>query len=640
MTYRYGNRSIDVIITNDMSFIDDNFSLYRSNRNLDRQGFYNLNGNEDLIFDTLAKSQYNSWLKSNTSVSARIPSQSLAFAMNMDTVAYLPYGNNISFVPNEMVYLEGSDYDIDKIYSIMAAIGSNGVYKGFGSGTFTIENDFDFENMSDQELDVHKLIARLVVDSMESPADTSEVAQYIYNFTDNTNIRISKSLILNALLSNLDQANPDDLRSINIITKDKRRVNKVLNEVLKKLQLELFALNGLRMTHKDDVDAMQNFILEGIKSVYDSPNTLLAANNPTTMEPINGVVEDMNLEASLRNHLNPATTIYLNQSTSVGKIDIGIAAVAQKAFYALTYYNELKYANNESLLNITTIDLPSDWRLGNSSIFSLGFAGSRLNQKTLDELKVWAAQQKQVHDEGNITVFNTGDVYCLIETDDIGREFVYIGQLLPGIFENAVKENNVARLKKELKLLQVGSNLCNFVCTTINSSWISSATDNAKEMKLDLLNASPEILPAYEYLLSIGVSVAQGAKILTDPIIPKLVTLSRGNLFKDNEAQGRMSTIFNMGVEKLAKELYGNTLESSELKRIINKLKIYKRLFKGAQELTTIGQALGINGGFNVDIGSPLIYQLNLERNIMKLAGTQEQFSLERYFNDPAYAQY
>ena len=40
---------------------------------------------------------------------ARIPSQSLSFAMNIDTVAYLPYGNNIAFVPDEQVFLQGSD---------------------------------------------------------------------------------------------------------------------------------------------------------------------------------------------------------------------------------------------------------------------------------------------------------------------------------------------------------------------------------------------------------------------------------------------------------------------------------------------------------------------------------------------------
>ena len=41
---------------------------------------------------------------------ARIPSQSLSFAMAIRTVGYLPYGNNITMVPNSNVFLEGSDF--------------------------------------------------------------------------------------------------------------------------------------------------------------------------------------------------------------------------------------------------------------------------------------------------------------------------------------------------------------------------------------------------------------------------------------------------------------------------------------------------------------------------------------------------
>lgn len=109
--YKYGNKSIEVIVTKDLSFIDSgNFSLYRSKHNIDRKGLYNIDiDDNNILFDALAKVQYESWKKTNTAVMARIPSQSLAFAMNIDTVAYLPYGNNISFVPNSQTFLQGSD---------------------------------------------------------------------------------------------------------------------------------------------------------------------------------------------------------------------------------------------------------------------------------------------------------------------------------------------------------------------------------------------------------------------------------------------------------------------------------------------------------------------------------------------------
>lgn len=65
-----------------------------------------------------------------------------------------------------------------------------------------------------------------------------------------------------------------------------------------------------------------------------------------------------------------------------------------------------------------------------------------------------------------------------------------------------------------MQLVPIGSKIGDFIPTTINSSVISSSTDNAKEMKMDLLNATPEILPAYEFCLSLGVNLDQAAAIL------------------------------------------------------------------------------------------------------------------------------
>lgn len=643
-TYKYGNRSVDVIVTNDLKpLIDsDAFALYRSKYNINKKNLYNLNNNQDIIFNALSTAQYQSWLKTNTAVMARIPSQSLAFAMNIDTVAYLPYSNNISFVPNEQLFLQGSDYDIDKAYAIMTAIGYNGIYKDYNKGSLEIVNNLGVENLTDLEIELNEAIAKLVFDNLTPnlSVDTSKLASDINNILQTNSIRVSKDFIINVLSTNIAQVQNDDIRFLGITRRSRIQVEEALNKVLNQIELELFALRGLQDSKKDLSDATQNFILEGIKSVYDSPKTLSAATNPTTMEPINSVVEDMNLEASLRNHLKPSTDIYVNQSTSVGKVDIGISAVAQKAFYAITYYNELKYENNEDLLNIVNIKLPKDWIYDNSTLFSLGFAGARVNQTTLESLVSWILKQKQIYNNGKLFVYNINSVYSIIERDDLGNTFVYLGQLNDNEYNSITSTENITALKRRLKLIKIGDNLCNFVATAINASFISSATDNAKEMKLDLLNASPEILPAYEYLLSIGVSVAQAAKILTDPIIPLLVTYSRGNLFKDKVAKGRMTSIFNKSLQGLATDLFGSDLESSKLGAVIDKLKIYKQIFKGSQELTTIGTTLGINGGIKVELGSPLLYQLNLEFSVKSLANSNENFSVERFFNDSYYNKY
>ncbi|MEG0773625.1 hypothetical protein [Clostridium sp.] len=235
---------------------------------------------------------------------ARIPSQSLAFAMNIDTIAYLPYYNNISFVPNQQVFLQGSDYDIDKAYCIMSALGYNGIYKYFNSGSLSVEEDLKVEDLTDTELELNEDIAKLVFDNLESDlsVDTLQLATSINNIIGNSTIRVNKDFIINTLSTNIVQSRNDDARFLGIARKNKIQVEEKLNKIINNIKLELFALHGLRNSKKDQQDSVQNYILESIKDVYNSPKTLSASTNPTTMEPINSAVKDLNLEGVLRNH--------------------------------------------------------------------------------------------------------------------------------------------------------------------------------------------------------------------------------------------------------------------------------------------------------------------------------------------------
>jgi hypothetical protein len=87
-----------------------NFIFYKGNP-INGKNLYDLNSsNIDDIFMRIARKQYKSWLKSNESIIARIPSQSLTFAMSIKTVGYLPYGNNLTMVSSTRNYLSGEDF--------------------------------------------------------------------------------------------------------------------------------------------------------------------------------------------------------------------------------------------------------------------------------------------------------------------------------------------------------------------------------------------------------------------------------------------------------------------------------------------------------------------------------------------------
>ena len=119
--HKNGTVSSEVVVIKDAnvltSFVENNsFIFYRTKPNLNIKinwmDLYRLNDSDDMreTFMRIAQKQYESWVKSNDAIMARIPSQSLSFAMPIRTVGYLPYGNNITMVPNSNVFLEGSDF--------------------------------------------------------------------------------------------------------------------------------------------------------------------------------------------------------------------------------------------------------------------------------------------------------------------------------------------------------------------------------------------------------------------------------------------------------------------------------------------------------------------------------------------------
>src|SRR5699024_7091806 len=153
----------------------------------------NLNlDNVDRIFDRVARKQYDSWLKSNDAVMSRIPAQALAFAMVIKTAGYLPWGNNVTMVPNMNVFLEGSDYDIDKAYAIMAALDRNGIYKEMKEGELTIiDSTSDLGvNLSNEELEINIELGNIILNNTfeELPNLISKISSYL----DTTDIRLNK----------------------------------------------------------------------------------------------------------------------------------------------------------------------------------------------------------------------------------------------------------------------------------------------------------------------------------------------------------------------------------------------------------------------------------------------------------------
>lgn len=478
--------------------------------------------------------------------------------------------------------------DIDKAYALMAALDRNGMYQESQNGELIISDEEQTNVVSPSEQNVNSQIATL----MDLSINGQEYKKYLNNLVDTIRELLKTEDIIinkNSVFAHFGN------RPIPI---------KMFDAVIKDLKFQILSKTGLENFEKNTSKGMQNMILETIIDLYRDPRTLMATTNPTTMAPVHDAVHHVGKGKEMRSHWDAYTDIYVNQTTSVGKKDIGISAVAQKAFYALNFYNYIRQTMNRSTFDLFHLNVPKEW---GGSIISLGFPDTKIDLNSLITLYNTLRTANNNQDNGEVT-YN-------------GINFIYSGnEYVPTI--KYQKSNG------EWKTLLVNDRIGDFLTTTVNSAIISSSTDNAKEMMMDLLNATPEILPAYEFLISVGVNLNDAATILTDPIINAIITVSRGNLLKNQKSYSRINSVLTNDGKKEVESILAN----KGIKLNDEKWEALKVIFKGAQELTILGQSLGINGGIKVEFGEPLLFQLNMERNVKEVTG--KSFHLDRFLSN------
>nr|DAH58204.1 MAG TPA: hypothetical protein [Bacteriophage sp.] len=115
-------------------FMDNTLSKYLVN--IDPEKTFSIDKNEydkDLknFYNEMANEIFASFEKSLTFTASRIPAQTLQSFMQMRAVALTQSSKNIVYVSHWQIWLQGSDYDIDKAYIMGYEFDDNGKYVGW-----------------------------------------------------------------------------------------------------------------------------------------------------------------------------------------------------------------------------------------------------------------------------------------------------------------------------------------------------------------------------------------------------------------------------------------------------------------------------------------------------------------------------
>lgn len=504
--------------------------------NIDDTDIYEaLNKNEHKIrkkqIERKAKVLYRNFIQQLNYIQTRIPSQAMQSTANIEVIDFADTDVNYIWVPKMIFLLQGSDLDIDKAYCMGYDVDDAGNIYSLSNLIYTSKYNVD---------DILSLPAptfgTMKFNSSDGIGINIDVTDKINDLMINgaSDFEILKSLI------NLYQSNPG--RTINIIYNNGQpsnyddRIMNIVNDI--KIHEQSFK-------SEDEVEhALRNQVLTSARKIMSNPASQLDAYTPIAMaEPrkaaeLNTALGSKEKEMTLD---NPMSIFIMQMQNMSGKEVIAMTATGIKSYFLVTtYFNTLAKqieADLEDYILTKNVD-----KLNNILV--------ALNEITFDG-KLDDSTEPYLYTFANI---NFSKIRKLINSNVKIREMLkavnYTADIQNTKANTAFSKyvtNNVANLTELIDNLDIRANgniwtindKGDFEYFVINapdslSALLSAATDNAKELILDKLNATSKFADIYTTLLSQGVPFIKIAKMMTNNAFRIVAKYAQNNIFEVN----------------------------------------------------------------------------------------------------------
>lgn len=432
--------------------------------------------NIDLWINEVATAQYSSWKKSNLFISARIPSQDMQSFMSMKAVAYNEGTSANIYVSHWQLWLQGSDLDIDKAYTLGHEINPNGLYFGW-SPLFSFENESAITDRESLPLPTGKQY-RAEFKEVADPGD--------FNLTPYLHDTSLKSI--SKLLRDLDK-----LDDGSVLTVTETDHNGILNKVNEH--------NALTMNEI----GVKNKVVSSLIKIINDPRNQIAAYSPISMDLFKSVTSQF--ESKNRVSLYDGVSNFFQQyQASVGKKVIGaVASSGTKAFFVLTnYFNNYYRGLSENMFSKES-----------NKYFINKFV---MKTPLLDE------KGKPVFKKGEMQYIPK--VYSISTLSDVRVTPEIMNKLQEALDEAVPVVQGEQKVSEKLFKGYSSASL------TI-SELLSLATDNAKELQLAKLNCGLEFSGMYLYLIGLGVPPREVAYYMIDGPVKQVISMLETNSFTE-----------------------------------------------------------------------------------------------------------
>ena len=437
----------------------------------------NLRVNKQL--EIAAKTRYEAFKRGIELIGARIPTQAMQSFMPFRVIAFSNCDENAVYVPVANTAIEGSDYDIDKLYLLAASILKNGTvsagsslqkYVGFdvASKLYTPRGN----NIVAGNTGV-KVNGTLLTTFTEDPNNWSEITKS--NFIS----------IVNKIGNSVDDDSDISVNFENTLNLPEQKFQKQVRKFLSMVNKHSKTPSYIR----DSMEALKSKVFSGIFQV-----TTFAQNQMKAQIMVDACTGELKRRAAdtvagsaekLITPDNPASKYIMQEQCMLGKAVVGIGAVSLKTYFILSTMNQQKAERCTDLINAGNYELAENVLKtmvinGPYGITTIANTNLRQIQRALNR-----APETQ----------ETNRMWSVLNALIKNSQFISAPEFLSGI--------------------------------------ISLAADNAKDLALPKLNATSDLVDIYTTSAMLGIPFQETARIMTSDIFNWMTKAGANDIFDD-----------------------------------------------------------------------------------------------------------
>lgn len=476
--------------------------------------------------ERLAINRFEAFNMSLNVVGARIPTQAMQSFMPMRIVAVTDDLVNNIYVTRWQTWLQGSDYDVDKLYTLAYSIADNGTLPTLSKLTYDFPVDEvlrlplpDGRIFTESKNGIRVSFAELAQVTGINPNETlfgTRTLLFDPNQFSRTPFDLESFVrILNSNETEISFEEPNVPIAPVGLKRNERRTFEQTYYVEQQIIFNKAKRDFLRYLNKHSRSkisnnremALRNNVVWGVFKATTNPINQINAHAPIEMVEAQKAAEQTAL-SNAEKHVSsdtPSTKFKIQQQAMVGKEVTGISAVSVKVFFAETTYFNTVLESIADLINSgqtqDAVDVLSNLVMPN--VFVKDDSGrpmpalvANANVKNVLEKINNAKYLAGVHADGLLDRWNTVLGFDL--------------------------ESCLQYLDKSANQIDAALSL---------SGLLSSSTDNMKELILPKLNATAQFVDIYTTLISSGISLSDVAKVLTSPMFTAASKLAQSNLF-------------------------------------------------------------------------------------------------------------